>query len=222
VGQVVSAETDPQSSFAVKTKVEQKKLDIEAEVKDAPQFLILGVLHDRYILLQGDDGLVVMDPKAARERLVYESLLDDGSGGVESQGLLVPELVDLDPKDFDVVMTNLENFTEAGISLEPFGGGTIQVRSMPAVLGEKDPRAFITALIDELVDTVGGKRGKSMAFEVFAEKLAKRAAWNEVAKRNGVEPFLEALFSCDLPYCAPDGRPTLIHLSLKELERKFS
>ena len=61
-----------------------------------------------------------------------------------------------------------------------------------------------------------------MAFEVFAEKLAKRAAWNEVAKRNGVEPFLEALFSCDLPYCAPDGRPTLIHLSLKELERKFS
>jgi DNA mismatch repair protein MutL len=222
VGQVVSAETDPQSSFAVKTKIEQKKLDIEAEVKDAPQFLILGVLHDRYILLQGDDGLVVMDPKAARERLVYESLLDDGSGGVESQGLLVPELVDLDPKDFDVVMTNLENFTEAGISLEPFGGGTIQVRSMPAVLGEKDPRAFITALIDELVDTVGGKRGKSMAFEVFAEKLAKRAAWNEVAKRNGVEPFLEALFSCDLPYCAPDGRPTLIHLSLKELERKFS
>ena len=163
-----------------------------------------------------------MDPKAARERLVYESLLDDEATELESQGLLVPELVDLDSRDFDVVMTNLENFTEAGINVEPFGGGTIQVRSMPAVLGDNDPRAFITALIDELVDTVGGKRGKSLAFEVFAEKLAKRAAWNELAKHNGTEPLLEALFLCDLPYCAPDGRPTLIHLSLKELERKFS
>ncbi|MEO1857081.1 MAG: DNA mismatch repair endonuclease MutL [Rubritalea sp.] len=219
---VSPTEADVKAKFAVKAKAEQKELEIEADVKDSPQFSILGVLHDRYILLQGDDGLVVMDPKAARERMVYESLLDDEAGGLESQGLLVPELVDLDPRDFDVVMTNLENFTEAGISLEPFGGGTIQVRSMPAVLGDKDPRAFISALIDELVETVGGKRAKSMAFQVFAEKLAKRAACNEVAKRNGNEQFLGALFQCDLPYCAPDGRPTVIHLSLKELERKFS
>lgn len=209
-------------SLAVKTTAEQKELEVESTAIDAPNFVILGILHERYLLMQGDDGLVVMDPKAARERIVYESLLDDGEGAIESQGLLVPELIDLDTRDFDVVMTNLENFTEAGMSLEPFGGGTIQVRSMPAVLGDKDPRGFITALIDELVETVGGKRAKSMAFEVFAAKLAKRAAWNEVAKRAGAELLLEVLFHCDLPYCAPDGRPTLIHLSLKELERKFS
>ena len=209
-------------AFAVKQVAEQKELTIDSDVVEKPQFQILSVLHERYLLMQGDDGLVVMDPKAARERIVYESFLDEEAGGIESQGLLVPELIDLDTRDFDVVMTNLENFTDAGISVEPFGGGTLQVRSMPAVLENVDPRAFIVTLIDELVDTVGGKRGKCMAFELFAEKLAKRAAWNEVCRLTGAEHILSALFNCDLPYCAPDGRPTLIHLSLKELERKFS
>ncbi len=208
--------------FATKQTNEQKKLAIESTPKEAPNFSILGVLHDRYIMMQGEEGLVIMDPKAARERMVYELLLDEDNEGIESQGLLVPELIDLATRDFDTVITNLENFTEAGISLEPFGGGTLQVRSMPTLLDDKDPRSFIIALIDELVDTVGAKRAKSMAYEVFAEKLAKRAAWNEVAKRSGAEQFLDALFKCDLPYCAPDGRPTLIHLSIKELERKFS
>ena len=209
--------------FASKQQSVQKELVIEEEeAKRGPDFIVLSVLHERYLLMQGEDGLVLMDPKAARERIVYEAFLDDEGGTIESQGLLVPELIDLDARDFDVVMTNLENFTEAGISIEPFGGGTLQVRSMPAVLENKDPRAFIVALVDELVDTVGGKRAKRMAFEVFAEKLAKRASWNEVCKCAGAEHLLEQLFNCDLPYCTPDGRPTLIHLSLKELERKFS
>lgn len=217
-----SPTTSRKPIFSAKQVIEQKELTIDCESVEKPQFQILSVLHERYLLMQGDDGLVVMDPKAARERIVYESFLDEESVGIESQGLLVPELIDLDSRDFDVVMTNLENFTDAGISVEPFGGGTLQVRSMPAVLENLDPRGFITTLIDELVETVGGKRGKRMAFELFAEKLAKRAAWNEVCKLAGSEYVLAALFDCDLPYCAPDGRPTLIHVSLKELERKFS
>lgn len=191
---------------------------------DAPKhnFQVLSVLHDRYYLMQGDDGLVLMDPKAARQRIVYETFLaGDESAQMESQGLLVPELIELDARDMDVVISNIENFTEAGISLEPFGGSTLQVRSMPALLNDKDPRSFITAVIDELIDTVGGKRGKRMAYEVFAEKLAERVAWSEPCRLAAAERMLEELFSCELPYCTPDGSPTLIHISLKELERKF-
>ncbi|MFC4994492.1 DNA mismatch repair endonuclease MutL [Rubritalea tangerina] len=206
----------------VRTPVVKQQELVEVEKSVGPQFTILSTLHDRYLLLQGEDGLVLLDPKAARERIVYEGFAGEDVDDIESQGLLVPELIDLDAHDLDVVMTNLENFTEAGIRVEPFGGGTLQVRSMPAVLSAKDPRAFVMSLIDELVETVGGKRGKSLAFEVFAEKLAKRAAWNEVCQRKGAEHLLAQLFECDLPYCTPDGRPTLVHISLKEIERKFS
>lgn len=213
------------ASFATKAPAEeQTELPVADEKTNTarPDFSVLGVLHQRYYLMQGEEGLVLMEPKAAQERIVYEGLLSgDSSGALAAQGLLVPELIDLDARDLDVVMTNLENFSEAGIRVEPFGGGTLQLRSMPALLGEKDPRSFITALVDELVETVGGRRGKSLAYELFAEKLAKRAAWNVACKLPDAENTLEALFSCDLPYCAPDGRPTLIHISLKELERKF-
>lgn len=207
-------------SFQVPAK--QEELEIPTEVKLVPQFQILASLHERYLLMQGEDGLVLLEPKAARERIVYEAFLENGGEDIESQGLLVPELLELDPRDLDVALTNLENFTEAGIAIEPFGGTTLQVRSMPAVLAEKDPRAFVTKLIDELVETAGAKRGKSLAFEIFAEKLAKRAAWSERCSLKGAEELLSVLFECDLPYCAPDGRPTLIQISLKELERKFS
>jgi len=210
--------------FAAKERVEEQVelLDGDEERGVVADFRFLGVLQERYFLMEGEEGLVMMDPKAARERIVYEAFLASGEGGgLESQGLLVPELLEMDVRDLDTVMTNLENFTEAGIELEPFGGGTLQVRSMPALLDGKDPRSFVTAMVDELVETVGGKRGKRMAFEVFAEKLAKRAAWNEPCRVGDYEGTLKAMFDCDLPYCAPDGRPTLIHVSMKELERKF-
>lgn len=191
-------------------------------VGEVPDFRLLGVLHERYYLMEGEEGLVLLDPKSARERIVYEGLMEGGQGGfLESQALLMPELLELDVRDLDTVMTNLENFTEAGFDLEPFGGGTLQVRSLPTLLGEKDPRSFMTAMVDELVETAGSKRGKLMAYEVFAGKVAKRAAWNESCRAGGFEELLRELFDCDLPYCAPDGRPTLIQISLKELERKF-
>jgi DNA mismatch repair protein MutL len=217
---VTQTAVKPAEKFQAPAK--QEELEIETKEKDVPEFQILATLHERYLLMQGEDGLVLLEPKAARERIVYEAFLEGEGDAIESQGLLVPELIELDARDLDVVLTNMENFTEAGISIEPFGGSTLQVRSMPAVLSAKDPRAFITTLIDELVETVGAKRGKHLAFEIFAEKLAKRAAWNEVCKLSGAEHLLAQLFKCDLPYCAPDGRPTLIQISLKELERKFS
>ncbi|MFC5049197.1 DNA mismatch repair endonuclease MutL [Rubritalea spongiae] len=218
----VPTQTAVKPAAAFHAPEKQEELEMEKKEKDTPKFQILATLHDRYLLMQGEDGLVLLEPKAARERIVYEAFLEGGGEAVESQGLLVPELIELDARDLDVVLTNMENFTEAGISIEPFGGSTLQVRSMPAVLAEKDPRAFVIKLIDELVETVGAKRGKQLAFEIFAEKLAKRAAWNEVCKLSGAEHLLAALFKCDLPYCAPDGRPSLIQISLKELERKFS
>ena len=210
----------PKPSFP-KPIPQQEVLEIE-EV-ERPRFKILSVLHDTYILMQGDDGLVLLEPKAARDRIAYEQVLNavKESGGIESQGLLVPEVIDLEARDLDVVMNNLENFSEAGISIEPFGGSSIQVRSLPALAPVEKPREFIISMIDELIETQGGRRGKQMAFEAFAETLSNRISKYERCDLRGVESLLDEMFGCDLPYCTPDGRPTLIQISIKELEKKF-
>ncbi len=197
--------------------------ELVTEVEGRPRFKILSVLFDAYILMEGEDGLVLLEPKAARDRITYEGFLNAAreSGEITRQGLLVPEVIDLEARDLDVVMSNVENFAEAGISIEPFGGGSIQVRSLPALLEMENPREFITKMIDELIETQGGRRGKQMAFEAFAEVLSHRVSRYEGCDLRGVENLLDAMFACDLPYCTPDGRPTLIQISIKELEKKF-
>jgi len=199
---------------------QQEELEIDKE--ERPRFKTVGVLHNKYILLEGEEGLVLLEPKAARERITYEKILQQASAGeVASQGLLVPEVIELDSRDLDIVMSNRENFQEAGISVEPFGGGSIQVRSLPAIIHVKNPRELITKLIDELIDTQGATRGKKLAFEAFAEAIARRVARYEACDLSRVENLLDEMFQCDLPYCTPKGSPTLIQISLKELEKKF-
>jgi DNA mismatch repair protein MutL len=187
-----------------------------------PTFRLLGVVQRRYAVLEGDEGLVLMDPRACRERIIYERLLAGAArGGLEVQGLLVPLLLDLDPRDAELIRRHAANFAEAGIEVGSFGGTTVQVRSLPALLNLKDPRAFLLDIVDELRATQESRRGRDMAFETFAAKLARQAGRAEACGPEQLEALLADLFGCDLPYCTADGRPTLVQLSINEIERKF-
>lgn len=186
---------------------------------NVPAFRAIGLLHHRFVLLESEDGLVLFDPRAGRERIFYEKLLVTREQGVDSQGLLVPELIELDPRDHELVVRERLALAAAGIEVESFGGNTLQVRSLPACLGVADPRSFVSALIDELLhESVPGGR---FAFERLARLLARRAAVGLPVRMIESPALLDALFSCELPYCAPDGRPTLTEFSIRELERRF-
>ena len=185
----------------------------------APDFRILGMLRQRFVIMESDDGLVLFDPKAAQERIFYETLLRQRDHGPESQGLLVPVLLELDPRDLDLLLRERGALADAGIEVESFGGNTVQIRSLPACLGIEDPRAFLGELLDEMLHApVSGAR---FAAERLAGMLAKRAAALVVPRLAEARPLLEALFACDLPYCAADGRPTLTEFGMRELERRF-
>ena len=214
---------------------EQDELLDESGVRlaEQPHFNLIGPLHDRYIVMEGDEGVVLLDPVAARERVVYECLiqhagaseLDEGAqSSIESQGLLVPELFELDSIDADLVIRHAAFFLDAGIHLEAFGGSTVKVSSLPSFLQISDIRGFLLGLVDELSDTSGAKtarKGKLMAHETFAASMAKRVGRYEPCRIDHAEVLLNEMFKCDLPYCTPDGRPTVIHISLSELDRKF-
>jgi len=185
----------------------------------APDFRILGMLRERFVVMESDDGLVLFDPKAAKERIFYETLLRRQANGPAAQGLLVPVLLEMDPRDLDLLLRERGSLEEAGIDVEPFGGNTVQIRTLPACLGIEDPREFLGGLLDEMLhDPVSGAR---FAFDRLARTLAKRAAALALPRLAEARQLLEELFLCDLPYCAADGRPTLTEFGMRELERRF-
>jgi len=190
-----------------------------AEQGSGPDFRVIGLLHHRYVLLESEDGLVLFDPKAAKERILYEKLLAQHEAGLETQGLLVPVLLELDPRDLDLALRERMALQEAGIEIEAFGGNTLQIRSLPACLVIDDPRSFLGALMDELLH--GAAPGSRFAFERLAKVLARRATALMAPRLAEVSPLLKELFRCHLPYCAADGRPTLSELSLREMDRRF-
>ena len=184
-----------------------------------PAFRVIGMVQQRYAVLESEDGLVLFDPKAARERIFYEQLLNHGEGVLDTQGLLVPVLLELDPRDLDLVLRERSALEDAGIEVEAFGGNTLQIRSLPACLTVEDPRAFLGALMDELLhDPAPGAR---FALDRLARILAKKAAALVLPRLAETQPLLAELFACELPYCAADGRPTLTEFSMKELDRRF-
>lgn len=213
------------SSFPYRTEEQQDLVDSSGgQLCERPDFNVIGPLHDRYIVLEGVEGAVLLDPIAARERIVYEQLLAAAAaeeGAMSSQGLLVPELLELEAIDADLVIRHANHFADAGIQVEAFGGSTVKVNSVPSFLKVSDVRGFLLELVDELHDTVGTRKGKAMAYEAFAEGMSRRVGKHEPCSIDHTEELLAAMFACDLPYCTPDGRPTLIHISLNELDRKF-
>ncbi len=190
-----------------------------APTKGAPNFRMVGMLHHKFVLMESEDGLVLFDPKAAWERIYYEKLLSRGDGVLETQGLLVPVLLELDPRDLDLVLRERMALQEAGIEVGAFGGNTLQIRSLPACLLVDDPRPFLGALMDELLhDSVPGAR---FTIDRLARVLAARASALITLRFSEMTALLGGLFCCELPYCAADGRPTLTEFSLRELDRRF-
>lgn len=185
----------------------------------APDFRLVGMLQERYVIYESSDGLVLFDPKAAHERIVFEKLSKGKEAGLETQGLLVPLLLELDPRDLDVLLRERMALLDAGLEVEAFGGNTLQVRSLPACIPMNDPEAFLGEMIEEMLH--GPVSGGKFAFARLARIIANKATRRVIPRANEAAALLEELFACDLPYCAADGRPTLTEYNRKDIDRRF-
>lgn len=163
-----------------------------------------------------------MNPVSARERILFEQFRVSHKGDpVPTQRLLVPIMLELDIRDFGVLNQLRTLFDDAGFVLQPFGRTTFQIESIPAFLNPEEARAFLLDLVDKLSDNLFARKVKTLTYEAFASELATR-----IARKGHITPaeaprMMEDLLSCDLPYCTPGNKPTLIPLSLQELNRKF-
>ena len=185
-----------------------------------PAFRNIGELLGRFAILESEDGLVLLDPRAARERILYERWLTAARGAaVESQSLLVPALMEPGPREAELLLRHRMTFADAGFELEEFGSGTIRLGAVPAFFQHGDAVKLLTEVADELLE--GAAAHAAFPFERLAKVMARRAALQERPRPEEAESLLDQLFQCELPYCAADGRPTLTEFSLAELERRF-
>jgi DNA mismatch repair protein MutL len=220
-GDTISAERGPMFHPT------QNEFTIEAERSDpsdkpasrAPAFRLIGMLQERYVILESDDGLVLFDPKAAQERIIFEQLTKARAAGMETQNLLVPVLIELDARDLDLLLREKLALLEAGLEIEAFGGNTLQLRSIPAFLEMEDPKSFLDEILEETLH--GPASAGKFAFERLSRIIASKAAKRVVPRLVEAKDLLDQLFACDLPYCAADGRPTLTEYNRKDIDRRF-
>ncbi len=192
---------------------------LQPQVTPSPQFRFVGMLHQRFALLEGADELVIFDPKAAHERIIYEEMVAASAAHSSSQRLLVPILLELEPRDYELILRHRLNLQECGMEIDAFGGNTLQINALPTVLELENPREFVAALLDELLHS--SSANARFGIDRFAKIYAKRVASLIHVREVEIEPLLLALFSCELPYCAADGRPTLTAMSMAEIQRRF-
>jgi DNA mismatch repair protein MutL len=187
------------------------------------QFQIIGVLRRLYILMENANGLVLVDQHAAHERILFEELRRKmEEQGVPTQKLLLPQTFDLPPRDADWIERNLPTLEKMGIGIESFGPNTFKIDSLPAFLNVLDPAQFMSKVIDDLRSVSNSSSAMRMGEEMIAKTVCRHAVKaNDPLGYLEVEKLIRDLLDCDLPYCCPHGRPTMIQISLAELERKF-
>ena len=184
---------------------------------------MVGPLGERYLLLEGGEGLVLLDRRAARQRILYERLQRGMDGGaLGSQRLLLPAVFELPSRLHEAVVENLATLTSSGFTIEAFGGLSFRVEALPDFLADRDPRRVLEEFAQLCLEG-SGPRGRPDLVAAAARRAVVRlagddgAGGNEAAQRG----LVAQLLSCELPYCDPDGKPVMLQFSWRELDRKF-
>ncbi|HSK18520.1 MAG TPA: DNA mismatch repair endonuclease MutL [Longimicrobiales bacterium] len=185
---------------------------------------LLWQLHDSYILAETRTGLLIIDQHSAHERILFQELIEAfDRGGAPSQRLLFPITLRLTPAEYALVLDARELFERTGFEVEPFGGRTVIMHSAPAPHPWFNAERCAREMIAELASGSELTRSARTQYERMAMTFACKGAIKAGQRMSALEmeELFERLFATDLPYHDVHGRPTVIRLSLDELERRF-
>lgn len=201
------------------TLFDGKLLD-EASV---PDYKIIGQVFDTYWIVQFHDSIYIIDQHAAHERVLYERTLKGmKTRDYTSQYISPPIILDLSMQEAELFRRYLDRFTKIGFEIEPFGGDSFAVRAVPDNLFSVAKKELLLEMIDSLSDEIS----TNMTPEILDEKIASMSCkaavkGNSRLSRKEVEELLLELLKLDNPYHCPHGRPTIIAMTKRELEKKF-
>ena len=204
-----------------------KQLDLFEEQilkKEARQeYRIIGQVFETYWLIQYRDSLYIIDQHAAHERVLYErTLAGMKKREYTSQYLSPPIILSLSMQEIDVLETFKDRFTAIGFEIEPFGGDEYAVRAIPDNLFGIAKKELLLEMLDSLSDGLSTSLEPELIDEKIASMSCKAAVkGNMKLSYAEMDELINELLSLDNPYHCPHGRPTIIAMTKRELEKKF-
>lgn len=196
--------------------------DIE-EKSPVPEYKILGVAFNTYIILELDEDIYILDQHAAHERVLYEKVKENfyRAGGKEAQMLLLPDVLELSKRDMHIVKDHMDLFEQAGFTLEEFGENTIKITGVPVICFEMNTKDLFMDILDGI--DITNRTNKQDIEEKFIATVACKAAVkaNMVLDEREIRGLLDELLLLDNPFTCPHGRPTAIRITKTEIEKKF-
>ena len=181
---------------------------------------LFGQVHKTYFLAETEGGLFYIDQHAAHERVMYESLLNQFlHGRVEVQQLLQGEVLEVSVVEKILLEEKKEELKKLGFELEYFGGNTFAVKTIPLVFG----KVKVKELLHDLLSMLENKKSILEKKEEILTRMACRAAVmaGDIVTIPQMEKILRELSKTELPFTCPHGRPTLMKVTIDELEKKF-
>jgi DNA mismatch repair protein MutL len=179
-------------------------------------------LHQRYILSTIRSGIILIDQRRAHQRILYEKAIQGLAMRQPAlQQQLFPITIELSPSDAATLTNLLDDLRIMGIEAEPFGGNAFVVQALAPFIAEDSVLDVIDGIISEFRES--GAAGGNKKQERLAMSLARNAAIphgrNLITEE--MTSLIDELFGCDQPYAAPNGKPTMINLSLEEIGKRF-
>lgn len=212
----IAGDTHPEGIFARGVESQQIPADI-----GTPILRLIGQVAATYLIAEGPDGLYLIDQHAAHERILFEKFMTAKNQNALSQILLESVVVEFSPSSADLVDEFLPVLKKLGFELEDFGPGAYVIRAVPALLQGVSPEAILKAAVEDLeVDETPLEKNFE---EKIIARVCKRAAVKagQILSPEESKQLMLDLEACQSPRTCPHGRPTMIHLSVDLLERKF-
>ena len=185
---------------------------------DSP-YTVIGAAFDTYIIVQQQDNLFLIDQHAAHERMLYEKLIKDELR-FDSQILLVPERITLDPVQYEILCENLERFSELGFSVQPLNGTMIRIDAVPSMVSS-NAAGFISDAVSVIADA-----GSVSELDLVRSKLIQTACKKALKAGDRLEKeeiyeIIEAYKNGATPMTCPHGRPVIISITKTDLQKRF-
>lgn len=184
---------------------------------------VLGVVANLYVVAVDAEGLILVDQHAAHERVLYEQVMGRlDRGAAPSQRLLLPQTVELPPRDAVELRGQIPLLERMGFGIAEFGDRSFIVDALPPFLGVEAVPQLLRSLVDELGGAGAAVNRTRFAEETVAKTVCRHAVKaNDALRAEELARLIRDLRACENPLTCPHGRPTMLRLSLAELERRF-
>jgi DNA mismatch repair ATPase MutL len=184
-------------------------------------FKIIGQIHNLYILLEFEDGLLIVDQHAAHERVLYEQLRSSiNTDTVDVQELLEPFVISLNRSDTEQILDMADELGQLGFTISEFGGNDISVSTLPEVFGRIASESELVSLVDHMLTI-----GKADAKETFMDDLVKLTACHSAVRagqflnHNDIRDIIVDLSKTKSRYNCCHGRPAMVKIDREDIDR---